>query len=60
MLSYTPRITITKDPEIPGNKKAVKAKRPEINNRTKLLKSNWIIDKAIISAIKIPMVKVSK
>ena len=54
---YTPRITRTKEPEMPGKRNAAKAKRPARTRRNELLKSNSTKDKAITIAINNPRIK---
>ena len=54
---YTPRITKTKEPEMPGKRNAAKAKRPARTRRNELLKSNSTKDKAITIAINNPRIK---
>jgi len=47
---YTPRITKTKEPEMPGKRNAVKAMRPAKISKNMLLKSNSTNDSEIIIA----------
>ena len=54
---YTPRITRTKEPEMPGKRNAAKANSPAKTRRNELLKSNSTKDKAITIAIKNPKIK---
>ena len=57
---YTPRINNTNEPDIPGNIKAVKAKRPVKISKKLLLKLNWRSEKAIRIAMIIPKAKLRK
>ena len=54
---YTPRITRTKEPEMPGKRNAVKASSPAKTKKIGLLKSNSNKDKAITIAINNPKMK---
>ena len=57
---YTPKITRTKEPEMPGKRNAVKANSPDKTRRNELLKSNSTKDKAITIAINNPKMKSKK
>ena len=52
-----PRSNKTNAPEMPGNIKAVKPKKPATISKKILLKSNWIREKATRSAISTPKIK---
>ena len=54
---YTPRITKTKEPEMPGKRNAVKAMRPAKISKNMLLKSNSTNDSEIIIANIKPKIK---
>ena len=54
---YTPRITRTKEPEMPGKRNAVKAKRPAKISRNRLLKSNSTNDNEMNIATIKPKIK---
>ena len=54
---YTPRITRTKEPEMPGKRNAAKANSPAKTRRNELLKSNSTKDNAITIAINTPKMK---